>query len=68
MDKKELVSVARALVARGRSILAADESSGTIKKRLASINLEATAENRQVYRDLCSVTRRGGVYQRRDPL
>ncbi len=52
MDKRELASVARALVARGKGILAADESSGTIKKRLASINLESTEENRQVYRDL----------------
>lgn len=52
MDKRELASVARALVARGKGILAADESSGTIKKRLASINLESSEENRQVYRDL----------------
>ena len=52
MDRKELASVARALVARGKGILAADESSGTIKKRLASIDLESTEEHRQVYRDL----------------
>lgn len=52
MDKKELASVARGLVARGKGILAADESSGTIKKRLASIDLPSTEENRQVYRDL----------------
>lgn len=52
MDRKELASVARALVARGKGILAADESSGTIKKRLASIDLPSTEENRQVYRDL----------------
>jgi len=52
MDKEELVSVARALVATGKGILAADESSGTIKKRMASINLESTEENRQAYRDL----------------
>jgi fructose-bisphosphate aldolase class I len=52
MDKKELASVARTLVARGKGILAADESSGTIKKRLASIKLESTEENRQGYRDL----------------
>ncbi len=52
MDRKELASVARALVARGKGILAADESSGTIKKRLASIDLQSTEENRQVYRDL----------------
>lgn len=52
MDTQELASVARALVAGGKGILAADESSGTIKKRLASINLESTEENRRAYRDL----------------
>lgn len=56
MDRKELVSVARALVARGKGILAADESSGTIKKRLASIDLESTEANRQAYRDLLFTT------------
>lgn len=52
MDKTVLASVARALVARGKGILAADESSGTIKKRLASISLESTVEYRRAYRDL----------------
>jgi fructose-bisphosphate aldolase class I len=56
MDTQELVSVARALVARGKGILAADESSGTIKKRLASIDLESTEDYRRAYRDLLFTT------------
>jgi fructose-bisphosphate aldolase class I len=47
-----LESIARQLVAPGRGILAADESSGTIKKRFDSIALESTAESRRAYRDL----------------
>jgi fructose-bisphosphate aldolase class I len=48
----ELESIARQLVAPGKGILAADESSGTIKKRFDSIALESTEENRRAYRDL----------------
>jgi fructose-bisphosphate aldolase class I len=48
----ELAKVAQAMVARGKGILAADESSGTIEKRFKSINLESTEENRRAYRDL----------------
>ena len=46
----ELAKVARAMVARGRGILAADESTGTIEKRFKSINVESTEENRRAYR------------------
>jgi fructose-bisphosphate aldolase class I len=56
MDTQQLTTVARALVAPGKGILAADESSGTIKKRLASINLESTEEHRRAYRDLLFTT------------
>src|SRR4030067_266178 len=52
MEPYQLESVARALVAPGRGILAADESSGTIKKRLQSIQVESTEENRRAYREL----------------
>jgi len=52
MSKQELHETARALVAEGRGILAADESSGTIKKRFDSIDVESTEENRRAYRDL----------------
>jgi fructose-bisphosphate aldolase, class I len=48
----ELESTARALVAEGKGILAADESDGTIKKRFDSIGVESTEENRRAYRDL----------------
>ena len=45
-----------ALVAPGKGILAADESSGTIKKRFDSIGVESTEENRRGYRDLLFTT------------
>src|SRR3954469_18030124 len=51
-----LEETARALVAPGKGILAADESSGTIKKRFDSINVESTEENRRAYRDLLFTT------------
>lgn len=48
----ELASIANRIVAGGRGILAADESTGTIGKRFSSINVENTEENRRVYRQL----------------
>lgn len=48
----ELAKVARAMVAKGKGILAADESTGTIGKRFQSINVDNTEENRRAYRDL----------------
>ena len=47
-----LAETARALVANGKGILAADESSGTIKRRFDAIGVESTEENRRAYRDL----------------
>jgi fructose-bisphosphate aldolase class I len=47
-----LEETAQALVAPGKGILAADESSGTIKKRFDSIGVESTEESRRAYRDL----------------
>src|SRR3954470_7476816 len=52
----ELESIARAIVAEGRGILAADESDGTIKKRFDSIGVESTEETRRAYRDLLFTT------------
>lgn len=52
MNRTELESIARAMVAKGKGILAADESSGTIKKRFDSIQLESTEEARRTYREL----------------
>ena len=44
MDLDELNATARALVAPGKGILAADESSGTIKKRFDAIGVESTED------------------------
>jgi fructose-bisphosphate aldolase class I len=52
----DLNSTARALVAPGRGILAADESEGTIKKRFDSISVESTEENRRQYREMLFTT------------
>lgn len=49
---EDLNEIARALVAPGKGILAADESSGTIKKRFESIGVESTEQNRRDYREL----------------
>jgi fructose-bisphosphate aldolase class I len=49
---QSLEHVAQALVAPGKGILAADESSETIKKRFASIKTESTEQNRRDYREM----------------
>src|SRR5207253_3380895 len=51
-----LETTAKALVAEGKGILAADESESTIKKRFDSIGVESTEENRRAYRDLLFTT------------
>ena len=51
MDIQELNRIANAMVAKGKGILAADESSGTIKKRFDAIIVENTEENRRDYRE-----------------
>lgn len=52
MDGGELARVARAMVVKNKGILAADESTGTIKKRFDSIKLESTEEQRRSYREM----------------
>src|SRR5712691_11446246 len=52
----ELETTARALVAEGKGVLAADESEGTIKKRFDSIDVESTEESRRAYRELLFTT------------
>ena len=52
MSVAELNAVARAMVAPGKGILAADESSPTIKKRFDTISLESTEEARRTYREM----------------
>jgi len=56
MNLEDLRSTAKELVAEGKGILAADESSGTIEKRFSSIEVESTEENRRAYRDLLFTT------------
>jgi fructose-bisphosphate aldolase class I len=55
-ELQDLESVAQALVAPGKGILAADESTGTIEKRFKSIDVESTEENRRSYRNLLFTT------------
>jgi fructose-bisphosphate aldolase class I len=52
MNYAELERIARGMVAPGKGILAADESTGTIKKRFDGIQLESTEANRQLYREM----------------
>src|SRR3954467_7265477 len=52
----DLADTAKALVAEGKGILAADESTGTIKKRLDSIGVDNTEDNRRAYRELLFTT------------
>jgi fructose-bisphosphate aldolase class I len=56
MDEQQLNETARAIVAEGKGILAADESDGTIKKRFDSIEVESTEDTRRAYRDLLFTT------------
>ena len=56
MKSDNLESIAKKLVAAGKGILAADESSPTIEKRLKSIGVPSTEENRRAYRELLFTT------------
>jgi fructose-bisphosphate aldolase class I len=56
MSIQELKATMQQMVVPGKGILAADESSGTIAKRFAEINLESTEENRRAYRELLFTT------------
>jgi fructose-bisphosphate aldolase class I len=56
MTTDELAATAAVLVAPGKGILAADESSGTIAKRFTSIQVESTQEQRRAYRELLFTT------------
>jgi Fructose-1,6-bisphosphate aldolase len=52
MTRGELETIAQALVADGKGILAADESTGTIGARFASVDVESTFESRRDYREV----------------
>ena len=61
MPAQDLESTARAIVAPGKGILAADESSPTIEKRFKTINVESTESNRRAYRELLFTT--SGIHE-----
>src|SRR6476660_6653035 len=57
MDRNLLSKTAAAMVANGKGLLAADESSGTCEKRFKSIGVECTEASRRTYRDLLFTTK-----------
>ena len=57
MSANDLAAIAQAMVAPGKGILAADESTGTIGKRFDGIHVENTEDNRRAYRDMLFATR-----------
>jgi fructose-bisphosphate aldolase, class I len=56
MSNQELETVAQAMVAKGKGILAADESMGTIKRRFDSIKIDCNENNRRAYRETLFTT------------
>ncbi len=56
MDMKLMAETAKAMVAPGKGLLAADESAGTCKKRFDSVGVESNEENRRAYRELLFTT------------
>ena len=59
MNLDDMNKVAQAMIATGKGILAADESSGTIKKRFDAIGVESTEENRRNYREMLFRSKEG---------
>ncbi len=62
MNTTELETTANAIVETGRGILAADESTGTIEKRLSSVNVTSTEETRRDYREMLFRTQGLGAF------
>ena len=56
MSSMDLVKTAQAMVAEGKGILAADESTGTCQKRFDAVGVECTEENRRQYREMLLTT------------
>src|SRR5208282_898909 len=56
MSKQELATVAKAIVAPGKGLLAMDESNRTCNKRFADVGIAPTVENRRAYRELILTT------------
>ncbi|HVI26088.1 MAG TPA: class I fructose-bisphosphate aldolase [Xanthomonadaceae bacterium] len=62
MSIEQLAETAQAMVARGKGIIAIDESTGTIAKRFAGVGVENTEEHRRAYREMLLTTPRLGDY------
>lgn len=62
MPSQDLAATAKAMVASGKGILAADESTGTIANRFTSIKVENLEENRRAYRDMLFTAKGLGDY------
>ena len=62
MNSNQLADTAQRLVANHKGLLAADESTGTIAKRLETIGIESTIENRRDYREILFRTKGLGQY------
>jgi fructose-bisphosphate aldolase class I len=62
MSKRSLTEIAHAIVANHRGILAADESTSTIAKRLTSIQVENSEDNRRAYREMLFTTAGAGEH------
>ena len=62
MSIEQLAETAQAMVAEGKGIIAIDESTGTIKKRFDSVNVESSEENRRAYREMLLTTPKLGEY------
>ncbi|MEY2867382.1 MAG: hypothetical protein RIQ43_1408, partial [Pseudomonadota bacterium] len=56
MSIDQLPEIAQAMVARGKGIIAIDESNATIKKRFDTVGVENTEENRRAYREMLLTT------------
>ena len=62
MSIEQLAETAQAMVARGKGIIAIDESTGTIAKRFAGVGAENSEENRRAYREMLLTTPKLGDY------
>ena len=54
----ELSSIALKIISKGKGILAADESTGTMTKRLKSVNVSSSPENRLAFREILFFVRK----------
>ena len=62
MNTQELQAIAQAIVVKSKGILAADESDSTIARRLQSVNVESTEDNRRAWRQLLFTANGSGDY------